>query len=57
MTNINQSFSVMQEVSQALIIMHNPSCKSTMYRKSKAVVYRCSVENLESLENSQEKTR
>ena len=57
MTNINQSFSVMQKVSQALMNMHNPSCKSTMYRKSKAAVYRCSVENLESLENSQEKTR
>ena len=29
MTNINQSFSVVQEVSQALMNMHNPSCEST----------------------------
>ena len=57
MTNINQSFNVVQEVIQALMNMHNPSCKSTMYRKSKAAVYGCSVENLKSLENSQEKTR
>ena len=31
MTNINQSFSDVQEVSQALMNMHNPSCESTMY--------------------------
>ena len=31
MTNINQSFSDVQEVSQALMNMQNPSCESTMY--------------------------
>ena len=58
MANINQSFNVVQEVSQALMNMQNPSSNSTMYSKSEAAVYSCSVEKLRPkfLEYSQEKT-